>query len=318
MRPKSVREKISKTLKTKYAKGEIVHPFLGKHLSKAHRNKISDSKAKLRISREELEKLYWIDGLTLSEIAKIYRVGIKSVYTRMAHYRIPRRDTKFQKGCKVKTSRNTPRKLSSGYEKLTSKLAYILGVIYGDGYLLNDSSNHGVVGLAVKDEDFALMFKEYIERWSGLTATLKRKGRLYRVELYSVEAYNFLKNFELDRLLIAPKKIQCAFLKGFYDSEGSVWIENRGKGRPRIRIACYNTNRTLVDLIKCLLTQLDIHHRLRIKPNNQTFKNAKLLYEIIIDRRSSVKKFRGFIGFSIKRKRSKLNEFSFSASKRIL
>jgi len=165
----------------------------------------------------------------------------------------------------------------------------MLKVIYGDGYLLNDNSNHGVVSLAVKDEDFAAILKEYLESCSGLNAAFKRKKRLYRVELYSVKAYNFLKKFKLKSLTTTSKKIQCAFLKGFYDSESGIWIENYGNRKPKIKIPWYNMRQTLITFVKNLLTQLGIRYCLRVKSNNRKFKNVKSMYEITINRKDSRK-----------------------------
>jgi len=82
----STREKISEALKSRYEKVHYLIPFLGKHLFEEYENKISFSRAKLKVCKEDLEKFYWKDCFSLTGITKIYEAT--QYYTRMVHYNI--------------------------------------------------------------------------------------------------------------------------------------------------------------------------------------------------------------------------------------
>ena len=139
--------------------------------------------------------------------------------------------------------------------KLSPVLAYILGVMAGDG-----TTDRGSVRLWTIDEDFALKFKVSLEEWSGYTCKVSkderthpnyRQGFCWVVKLYSKEIRSFLKNFDTSVILCASEDIKVNFLKGFYDSEG--WFCKRNRV-----VRCCNKNPMKIELVKRLLTELDI------------------------------------------------------------
>src|SRR3989344_2022013 len=90
-------------------------------------------------------------GLTYSNIST--KMGIKypaTVYGWLYYNKKPR-----------------ARFLKQGYQYLSKDLAYILGVIAGDG-TVRIAKTKGGLSLEVKDYDFALEFRNSLIHWSGL------------------------------------------------------------------------------------------------------------------------------------------------------
>ncbi len=153
---------------------------------------------------------------------------------------------------------------------LSEDLAYLLGVIYGDGHV---SVKQRKVILGVTDKEFAMKFKETIERWSGFKARfftrqikldeyIKSRKIQYVSYIDSIEAARFLKNFDLTTLMNAKTEVKCAFIKGFFDSEGTVLKMN--SYTKSLGLSCSNTKLELISLIKRLLESLNIEPRMNI------------------------------------------------------
>lgn len=145
----------------------------------------------------------------------------------------------ISKGVKGKYDGWLTLELKTGYKKITNDLAYILGVIYGDGYIISS----GGIGLQVKDEDFADVFSRALKRQFGITPKkyqtkpsifkdwrngkeYKRK-KTYIIRLLSVNLRDFMqeiKNFKTIKKFNKRQKI--SFLRGLWDSEGSIHSKN--------------------------------------------------------------------------------------------
>lgn len=212
---------------------------------------------------------------------------------------------------KLKLRSNLPnlnlKKLLSSSKKLTIDLAYILGVVLGDGniYFFNNKKS-SQIKLEVCDKDFAYTFKRILERWSGMKTTFhkrtinnKNHRDRYDVRLYSIECGLFLETFintKINQILIASKKIQSNFLKGLYDSEGSIII---GKKYNRLKFS--NTDYNLILLVKKLLENLTIKN-IQIFRNYSEVKGNKKCYIVVIQNKGEINKFYNLVGCSIKRK----------------
>jgi intein-encoded DNA endonuclease-like protein len=187
-------------------------------------------------------------------------------------------------------------------------LAYIAGVILGDGYLLKckqkgrPNSFDYVIGLRAKDLDFVQHFAEALERVLGYKYTIQRlKNGFFRVDGRSRHLYELLVKNQFIKEVAEhyPKE----FIQGFVDSEGCISL-NRGK--PFIRIS--NTNKELLQFIRLLLRKLEIDACLHV--NNRNEKQAKKpLFELVIDKKSEIVKFWKNIKLSIKRKQTILDEW---------
>ena len=212
------------------------------------------------------------------------------------------------KACKIAAELNT-KKLKTKYKLLTKELAYILGVIYGDGHV---SIKQRRVILSAIDKDFVLNFKENLEKWSGfktrfylrnlkLSKLIKRRKPQWVCYIDSIEAAKFLKKFNRDNIKYCNKVIKYEFIKGMFDSEGSVTLDGS--------IHIYNSDKSLINFVNKLINNLGIKTSLlsRTCINNLTLKPITM-YKISILGETR-KHFAKEIGSSIERKKERLVRF---------
>lgn len=196
-------------------------------------------------------------------------------------------------------------KLNELSRRISSDFGYVLGTVLGDGYVTFPKSGGGYIGLSVVDRDFALAFKNSLEKWTGIKSRFYRYEDRWRVYLHSVVAAKFLKNFNTSKLLHVAEDVKCAFLKGLFDSEGTISIASK-------RIRFYNSNIRLVNLVKTLLCGLGVEKVKIYKRGEEihTIKGRecliKPLYTVYISTRKNLEIFEQKIRFSIKRKQEKL------------
>jgi len=189
--------------------------------------------------------------------------------------------------------------------KLDKNLAYILGVIKGDGCVQKYQTDLGVI-----DKDFALAFRKALEEWSGMKASFHIYKEYY-VILNSKYVSSYLKNFDINKIKSSPKTFKAAFLKGMYDSEGCAIPINK-------EINICGQNKQLLQFCKDLLLDLGIESRpirICIKkgtiitfPNNSTYVTKLNDYDFNISIKKNLVKFKNLVDFNIKRKRYKLKE----------
>ncbi len=186
-------------------------------------------------------------------------------------------------------------------DKLTEEKAFVLGVIGpGDGYV-RERKCGSEIGLAVTDKDFAIKFKDSLEKIYGFECKFKKekpsglgKKPRYRVLLYSVNAVKNLKKYGVNfkefnwsvpvEIKKAPKKIISRYVSGFFDSQGCVSTR---------RIEAFSKNNKGLGEIELLLKQIG----LRCKINGN---------KIMIYSRNSLEEYCRRIGFCIRRKQDKL------------
>lgn len=203
--------------------------------------------------------------------------------------------------------------------KPSRELSYILGVYYGDGYVSKYGKWHRI-GLWTIDREFAEEFSHCLSkvvRKESNPIRLSPRNNQYRTHLSNVMLYNFLKRpLNSHRKLIGEFPVD--FLRGFFDSEGTVGISHDGRGHSSIRIKAYNTNLSLLKFVVDLLeTRFSIRtQRIRItrmigeKVIIKGFETAatKNCYSLEIGEQKSVLMFYHKVGFSIKRKRKLFGE----------
>jgi hypothetical protein len=209
--------------------------------------------------------------------------------------------------------------LSASAYQMSPELAYILGVMLGDGSLTKRR-----IGLITIDKDFALNFKKKLEKWSGLKGRLYKyfnkqtyiykQGFCYSVFLNSRKARDFVKGliyyrktqriyWKYLKKTSFTKEQKIAFLQGLYDSEGCI---------KTYRIDFSNTSYWLILLVKKHLNSL------QIKPNISKGKKVKdrlRNYRVDITGKKNIFRFHSLISFSIKRKQNALNEMIASYKK---
>jgi len=193
----------------------------------------------------------------------------------------------------------------------SKELAYILGVIYGDGFL-----GKWEIKLKVKDKDFAENFSKCISTWSGYNCPAKKnKENLFLVRLYSTQACKFLSRKKLIETKNWTLEDKISFLRGLFDSEGCAPdATKRAKS-----IIFYNSNKKIINIVSFLLRELGIAHSViprkssKGKIGSREFIRKKSYY-IAITSYENKKKFYRLIGFSIKRKQDKLAYLEYPPS----
>ena len=196
-------------------------------------------------------------------------------------------------------------------KELTEDLAYILGVVRGDGHISGQD-----IRLRVIDEDFAEMFETTLRQWSGFSVNLTKihnpmynNDYIYQVCLTSAEAVRFLKSFDYKTLKSASSNIKAAFLRGMYDSEGSV---SQNKYIKHINLCNQNIN--LLSLCKTLLSDLGIKSskiyisikkgsRIILPGNGKPFITRRPMHNFCISSKENLIKFSTSVNFSISRKK---------------
>ncbi len=200
------------------------------------------------------------------------------------------------------------RKLSKKSKIISEELAYIMGVMFGDGYF-----GEGLIGLGTKDEDFSEYFIKTVKKWCDkepLRYQRKRYGRpYYECYLSFKDAVCFIRSTIEERSKIpevirtsSDLKIIRSFIMGFSDSEGSITTKD---GKNFLKMA--NQKLLVLSQIKELMLKLGFNQdKVYIVFNNQA-KNGKV-YAIRICYKDQIKLFYETIGFTIKRKQSKLDK----------
>jgi intein-encoded DNA endonuclease-like protein len=194
-------------------------------------------------------------------------------------------------------------------------LANVIGVVLGDGYT---RVSHGYfIGLGAKDKEFVEEFGRRLGNVLGREPIIpwKNAGR-YVVEAVSKTLYELLKKpvdlKRIRRYVEHCPKCAAAFLRGLFDSEGHV--DKNGY------IYLLNTNYELLVYAQRLLWRYfgiestgPWPHKPKGTPgydprSGKQFKTNKDCYYLYI-RAESLPKFYHFIGFTIKRKQKRLEDY---------
>jgi intein-encoded DNA endonuclease-like protein len=200
--------------------------------------------------------------------------------------------------------------------KPSEDLGYVIGIRLGDGYTYESSDSY-VIGLKAKDKEFVEEFGRRLGNILGRKPIRpwKNTGR-YVVEAVSKTLYELLKK-PVGLKRIKPYVEHCpkcaaAFLRGLFDSEGSV----SKKGY----IILYNTNyELLVYTQKLLWRYFGIESR-GPRPHVQKgttiynpttgkhYKTNEDCYYIFIPT-ESLPNFYRYVGFTIRRKQKRLEDY---------
>lgn len=202
------------------------------------------------------------------------------------------------------------------YPAISPDLSYVIGAWLGDGTLAyRKSKQEYIIKLLVKDYDFA-------EEWGKRLSRALQRNRPYKPvwdkanKRWCVKGYSkvlYLLLFETRRNSSIIEEIVSSYpaeaIRGFFDAEGSV-INN-----PPTIIAC-NTRPDIIVLFKKLLSKISIESKISIrhrKPVMKCPKTGKIylrrtntLYCLKITHIDEIIKYSNMVGFSIKRKQSRL------------
>jgi intein-encoded DNA endonuclease-like protein len=207
--------------------------------------------------------------------------------------------------------------------KPSEELAYVIGVVLGDGYAskrrrIIKGYSDSIIGLKARDREFVEEFARCIAMVLGRKSMKPRYrndvGR-YVVETQSETLYELLrKPVDLERLkrcIEHCERCVAAFIRGFADSEGCV--DKHGY------IYIHNTDLRLLTYIKELLKRLNIESTgpklntrrgtvIRDPRTGKQYPRNKDCYRVYIRARSNTNFYR-HIGFTIRRKQRRLEEY---------
>jgi len=169
--------------------------------------------------------------------------------------------------------------------------AYWLGLIYGDGSV-------GQYTLSYFSIDQEL--REYFVSFCKNVLSLKT-GNYWqnKIEVFSVTLCYRLKKllFPFPNFLqTTSMQIKAAFLRGFFDADGTVWWKEYDKGNPNYGVALTQKERLTLEKTACLLKNV-FHIDGRIHRD-----------QLVIKKVGSIIRFYHSINFSLRRKRIKLHE----------
>lgn len=279
----------------------------------------------INLSRNELYQLYWNDSLTQGEIGKIKGCDPATILYWMRKYNVPSRS--YSEGVKLGHLKH-PRLFNTANLKPSPELAYVFGVILGDGSIsvtkfnyswrgkMREIINRGIT-LRCKDKDFAEHFHlclSKILKNPVHSPYLYEGTRLWIVSAQSKQLNDFLRS----KPFHVAEEFPADFIRGFADSDGSgFYYSDKYHRKPFVRISLDNTNLELLEQVKDLLWgKFGIESRIYnvgmkngfIKKTGQHIIARHTAYKLFILKRASVAKFASEIGFNIKRKQDKIEE----------
>lgn len=210
---------------------------------KARRLGLKFSRAKHDISKEELEKIYKLEGYR--QTAEHLGVSTSTVYNWLK-----------------KNGISPLRKASKPNLSLSTDLLYILGVLRGDGFTIR--KNRYTAGLVTVSAKFAISFADALRNiglhpqfYSYTLSYRSKKRRAYRVVVSSkifVEWYRDLNDGDIKKMIGEDRKLAAAFVRGFFESEGSFYLIK--DKYPAIEIG--NANFQLMTMVRDLISLLGV------------------------------------------------------------
>lgn len=216
----------------------------------------------------------------------------------------------------------------------TKELSYVLGVQLGDGfsfkYLGKGTSHSGLfrrnIGLSATDKEFVVEYARCLSTIVGrkvrvctLPQEAPRKTK-YRATTSCMLIYNLLERVKEDPNGMIPLiSDRGAFLRGFFDSEGTIVIQNNGHGQGyTYSLKAYNTNQVALCLMQRMLSYLGIQSKICVSHEASTWdkrrdgsiriRNRAKLFEIRVLARFKGE-FAKYVGFVIKRKQDRLTDW---------
>lgn len=200
---------------------------------------------------------------------------------------------------------------------MNADLAYILGVLAGDGYLdYSDKRRNWQIGLGATDREFVDNFYKILLNFFKIKPTLSFRKRnnlnwrsLYVCKLCSKEACDYINSigefkkynwFIPNSIKKSNSDIKCSFLRGFFDSEGEI---DKSIGR----VGATSMNYLGLMEVSLMLGELNIRNTIIKRKDSRP--NTHQKYALRIHDKKSIILFSNLIGFTISRKQKVLNNF---------
>ena len=174
---------------------------------------------KFYVSEENLKLLYWKQELSTLAIGRKLGVHRCTINNWMRKYKIDVRPARA-----IKKIHNLNRYINSDF-------SYFIGVILGDGNLCQNGLNKSPsrFRLKVKDKAFADTFQKAVENlgFHCQRRLVYQKGRKYHLAAFdSIELARYWLETPLERKISVAFVYPESFIKGIYESEGSLFKKN--------------------------------------------------------------------------------------------
>jgi len=200
--------------------------------------------------------------------------------------------------------------------ELTEDYAYLLGLLVGDG----NYTGYGVIWIAAPEAEEKRNIQNLFKRLFG------KKGEIYehKVFIAGVEMRAYLEYLGLGyhrawekevpwSIFRAPKKVMSAFLRGLFDTDGTIRIT--GRYNNSLEIVFYSSSLKLIKQVQQLLLNFGIISKLSKfseKGNKSYMRGREIIsrypeYGLRLVGNESLKIFKKEIGFGLKRKQKILN-----------
>jgi len=203
----------------------------------------------------------------------------------------------------------------------TKELAYVIGVLHGDGSVCKDEFRHRyIIELGVKDKEFAETFSKVMAKLLDMSYRepyWNEKDKVWHVAYDSKAFFEWYEKTKKQGLEGFKKFVEYNretvryYLRGLFDGEGN------NNGNKQIRLT--NTNKELLEYVQYLLKKyfnikatgpyLRIKAGTTVTINGVEYKSNYDYYAIVISRKLHVQDFLKKIGFTIVRKQLGLKKY---------
>lgn len=254
---------------------------------------------RIEISREELERLYWGEKMSMNQIVKIKNLGYhEKVRRMMIAYKIPRRIRKeSQKLCNV--AKPFPKSFTKSHESI----GFLLGIHHGDGHI---TKNMLQLQFKIKDMDFMKTFIIHSKKIGFKPSkVIRRKNKnsfLWTTAIYSKRLCQYLKTLKITSL---NKKQKINYVNAIFDSDGCV------HKKPTITIESTD-KKLLLSVQRLLNSEFKIKSKIYSNPLKarkifgKTYRIHRMYHSLFITKKDNLMKFHHHFHFSIKRKQDRL------------
>jgi hypothetical protein len=121
------------------------------------------------------------------------------------------------------------------FSKWNREMAYVLGLIYADGWLFETNSGGKQVGLASKDKELLEMINSLLDSNANINQCKKDESVWYEIRIGSKELYSDLTKLGLHQnkslSMLFPKipdMYLWDFIRGYFDGDGCICQEKGG------------------------------------------------------------------------------------------
>lgn len=272
------------------------------------------NKQSWKFCNEEKEEIVglWKSGFSTDFIAKKFNCTDEGIRV-LIKARIPAKEYKKIANEHMKKFEERRKLKQIEIPSLSEELAWWVGVVKGDGYV--DDVDY-YVKLGVRDKEFRDRWVEIGEKLFSIKAKTNEKIRdnrpFYEGQFNSKLLIIYLKeNFgkfgryvwNIPKNIKNEPKIIFSFLKGLFDSEGSIKFYPRKSGAV---VSLVSVNKKSIFQIERILKKFGIKCRVRLYRRKDRKNDYYIIY---IGGFYNISKFAKYINFSIKRKRNKLSNY---------